>query len=239
MKSLLMTFQPTGQPTNLDPPTTYFSLRVTCPDWSVIESKVVYDVEDYLSYFHNPDDDDHNPHFHILFIGDVPVERLRKRVRDHIGGGNKYFSGKSLSNGVLAGISYCSRQNTPPIFKGEYWTDWIALAPKWEPKQRQLKIGEKRKAVHEDHFREITYRNMLKVCLRHREDRKLTTKSLAKVLESLHKENWFLNVQILRQGIPSTLYDEFEARCGSDTVMKEGRFARMRVVASWEGGFDR
>lgn len=236
-----MSFSPTNQPTNLEPPTEYYSLRVTTSDMDLVVNHVLFDIDSYIMYPHTGKNDlDPNPHYHILILGKVPVERLRKRVRDHIGAGNKFFSGKSNSNGLLSGISYCTHEDTKPIFKGpEPWELWIQEAPKWEPRPLvQTKIGETRKPVHPDHFREITFRNMLKVCLRHRQDRHLKTKSLAVVLESLHHDGWFLNVQVIRQGIPSTFYDEFEARCSGDTVMREGRFNRMRVVSSWEGGRD-
>lgn len=236
---------PTNQPTNIAPDQ-YLSVRLTIPhsEWHLVENGILGDVPVFIAYPHAGNTNE-NPHYHILIPNYDKCELLRQRIKrglSQFGTGNGLYSIKSNTNGLLSGIQYCGHENTVPILKGENVEQWVKDAPEWvdvDPKMRQMKIGEKRKAVHEDHFREITYRNMLKVCLRHRQDRRLTTKSLGKVLESLHTENWFLNVQVLRSGIPSTFYDEFEARCNGETVMREGRFNRMRVVASWEGGADR
>ena len=248
-----MSLSPTNQPTNnsvtdaMDEsstaPDSYLSVRLTIPatEWSLVESKLLYDVPIYIGYPHVGGLGE-NAHFHILIPSYDKIELLRQRIKrgfKQFGEGNALYAIKSNTNGLLHGIQYCGHENTVPYVKGEFCDQWVNDAPKWEQKMTQTKIGEKRKAVHEDHYREITYRNMLKVCFRHRSDRRLTTGSLAKVLESLHKENWFLNVQVLRAGIPSTYYDQFEAMCREETVMTEGRFNRMRVVASWEGGADR
>lgn len=242
-----MSISQTDRQTDTDIPTDYLSIRLTVEHlrWPDVMT-ILEDVEVYMAWPHKGKDGE-NEHFHILIpdTGRKFCDVMRNRIKRKFGdgrGGNGLFSIKNQSNGLLAGIQYCGHEDTTPYTKGPECSRWIEEAPKWvepTPKLTQTRIGEKRKPVHEDHFREITYRNMLKVCLRFRADRKLETRSLGKVLELLHKENYFLNVQVLRQGIPSTFFDEFEARCSDETVMREGRFNRMRVVASWEGGQDR
>lgn len=247
-----MSPSPTNQPTNREmegleehAPNHYLSVRLTVPHnvWDRVEADVLKDIPIYISYPHMGSSNE-NPHFHILIPNYDNTECIRKRIKSKFGeygSGNGLYSIKSQSNGILSGIQYAGHENTLPYFKGDQVEEWIRDAPKWveEPKTVQMKIGEKRKAVHEDHYREITFRNMLKVAFRHRTDRKLTTTSLAKVLESMHTCNWFLNVAVLRAGIPSTYFEEFEAMCHNKTIMLEGRFNRMRVIAQWEGGSDR
>lgn len=240
-----MTLSPTDQPTNICPDQ-YLSIRLTVDHlrWPEVMD-ILHDVEVYIAYPHKGKDGE-NEHFHILIPDYTRCEVMRNRIKRKFGGGgrgsNELYSIKSQSNGLLSGIQYCGHENTTPYTKGPDCSGWISEAPPWAEQERrfvQSLIGEKRKPVHEDHYKEITFRNMLKLCLRCRRDRKLGTTSLAKVLEVLHGDNYFLNVQVLRQGIPSTYFDQFEALCHDSTVMREGRFNRMRVVAGWEGGQDR
>lgn len=234
-----MTSEPTNQPTNIlvDPPNDYYSLRVTTNDQTLLETKILYDLSSYIMYPHTGQNDiDPNPHYHILIIGDVPIERLRKRVRDHIGGGNKYFSGKSNSNGLLSGLTYCSHEDTTPVFKGpEPWQLWITEAPKWEPKLTQTKIGEKRSKVHEDHFRQITFRNMLKIALRWKQDRKIQSEALSVVLAHMIEHgNYMFDVSVLRNGIPAIFEDQFKTMCGGETTFRPSRIKQMFVVERWK-----
>ena len=173
----------------MDPPDRYYTIRIDTADETLLLDKCLGPCQSYICYRHNNEKGDENPHYHVLLIGDDAdtkhIESLRKRVRQHVGGGNGCFSGKWCTNGLLNGISYCAHDHTEPHKKGLYpWDSWISQAPAWVPKEeflRQSKIGEKKTRVHEDHFRQITFRNMLKTALRWRNDRKMKTKELSAV----------------------------------------------------------
>lgn len=232
----LATNQPTNQPpTGTDLPEVYTSLRITIEHskFDELHTNVLYDLTWYISYPHKGRNGD-NEHYHIFFESGI-TERIRKRIKTHYGTGNKLFSFKSFQNGLGSAIQYGSKEGTLPYIVGAECDSWISSAPPWEHRngagvnaginQRQLK--------NPDHFRQITYSNMEKVCLRFRKDNGMKTTDLADVLAAMLARDWRFQVTVLRNGIPSSMFDDFAARCEGDTVFCVGRVRRMKISERW------
>lgn len=242
--------QPTNQPTD-QPPTDswwseYISIRVTLDHARERDVRDVFDTEHSVIFPHLGQNKD-NPHYHILVL--VPrsgnakkvAEKLRKRIKDQLGvsGAGKLMV-KVMSNDVTEAITYCAKEGTDPIDPCPDLDKICKIAPKWvdkvqQPIQQYLKGTAPRKPINEDHFYQITYQNMEKVTLRYHR-RHGTPPDLASTLEHMHKNGWRLNVGVIRGGIPSTFFDEFEAKCKDSTIWKKSRFEFMRVVPNYSRG---
>lgn len=136
MADLGSTFRPQiHRPTNQPMVQSYTSVRITIPhsDLAMMLDKVFFDQEWYICYPHNGKNGD-NEHFHIFCpaTDNAGRERIRKRVKDHFGAGNKFISLKSCQNGIAQAIQYGSKEGTDPITRGDVQS-WIDNAPAWIP----------------------------------------------------------------------------------------------------------
>lgn len=189
-----------------------------------------------------------NPHYHILVMladgesGKKVAEKMRKRIKDRLGlqGAGKVMV-KIMDNPIVEAVTYCSKEGTTAVVSDveSSFHSVIASAPAWvdrvqQPIQKYLKAPV-RKPVHEDHYFQITYQNMEKVCYRYHCQHG-TPKDLAATLEHMHKNGWRLNIAVIRGGIPSTFFDQFEAMCRRDTIWKKSRFEFMRVAPNYNRG---
>lgn len=246
-----LSHRPTDRPTSFPDhrPDEYISVRLT------IDHSRLSDVLSILSdvchclWPHNGSKGD-NPHYHILLpisIREDPRkynDKMRKRIKDKLGlsGAGKVML-KSMTNDIVEAVTYCAKEHTSPIYSSDHaavWQKMIDTAPAWvekgqQPIQRYMKGTAPRKLINEDHFYQITYQNMEKVTLRYHK-RHGTKPDLASTLEHMHKNGWRLNVSVIRGGIPSTFFDEFEAKCKGDTIWKKSRFEFMRVVPNYTRG---
>lgn len=233
-----MSLTPTDRPTDQEGPTTYLSLRVTIPHTMKdrLVEKVLYDMPWYIGYPHKGRGGQ-NEHFHVFFGDDGPRyrDRIRKRVKDHFGDGNRNFCLKLGENGIAQAIQYGSKEGTIPFVFGDFVGEWIDNAPEWEHRnlgQINTNLG-KRPLRNVDHFYQITYSNMEKVTLRYRLQNGLKTTDLAEVLEHMHANGWRLQISVERGGIPHTMFEQFAAACNNGTVYCSGRFNRMKVDSQW------
>lgn len=244
-----MTLSPTDQPTNNNQPdssgpgpefvpTHYVSLRVTLSHSE--ENNVISLLGDahYIMYPHLGKAGD-NPHYHILIVTtdakDCEKYRLRFK-RAYKSEGNEFIRVKFMSNGILNAITYCAKEGTKAIHSQEDDRHLIDSAPAWEERERNIGgylISKPGPRVHEDHFKIITLRNIEKSSLRFRQRKGLKTKSLSKILAAMHNEGYRLDSNILKNGIPAPIYEEFEAQCSGTTTWTVDRFDLMRVPVSW------
>lgn len=108
-----------------------------------------FDVAWYICYPHFGKHGD-NEHFHIF----VPAtdgkgrDRIRKRVKDNFGAGNKFVSVVGNKNGITQAIQYGSKEGTEPTTRGDVQS-WIDNAPPWIPGAVTQK-KRKRNRTHED-----------------------------------------------------------------------------------------
>lgn len=230
--------QPTNQPTELELPEEYASLRITIEHtkYAELHDKVLFDLEWYISYPHTGKNRS-NEHYHVFFQSGI-TERLRKRIKDNFGSGNKQFSFKSFKNGLASGIQYGSKEGTRPYYVGDECPEWILSAPPWEQRNAAgVNAGINGKPPRNpDHFKQITYSNMEKVCMRYRNDNGIKSTDLSHVLAHMHRNGWRLQVTVLRNGIPSQFFEEFTAQCSGDTTYCVNRFNRMKVMERWKEG---
>lgn len=130
------TFRPQdGTPTDRPMVSVYTSVRITIPH-SLLDKmleKVFYDVVWYICYPHSGKNGD-NEHFHVFCpaTDSAGRDRIRKRVKDNFGSGNKFISLKHCENGISQAIQYGSKEGTQPITRGDVQS-WIDNAPAWIP----------------------------------------------------------------------------------------------------------
>lgn len=235
---------PTNQQTNIptmsdvEVPTHYISVRLTIDHSRWDEAVSIFEGMRWLAWPHLGKSKD-NPHYHVLVVeSDAKVtERIRKRARDKLKlSGNGQFRAKLEGNGILNAITYCAKEGTVALHSHEEDRRLIDMAPDWEHRdgigQYMMKKGQK--PLHEDHFKELTYRNLEKATLRYHQQYS-TKPTLEDTLEHMHQHGWRLNIAVIRGGIPSTFYDEFEAKCKGGSIWKKSKFAMMRVVPGWQG----
>lgn len=219
----------TGTGSTSDPvPTklpTYFSYRVTIGHEF---AGVVYDIchnysDDFCFVLHNPDGDDHNPHYHIVFCDWLKpgvdsakkVANLQKAFKDKFDGkGNKFHAGKWMYNDVMQALQYFSHDPVAYYHYPETWVDRINAAPKWEPKD--AKVGSSRPGPRPRLGDPVlTLSNCVKQALNYRHIHKMGTYSLQSVLSHMVCQGgWIPSRDIMSNGVPRPLHDIFHYRCG-------------------------
>jgi len=243
------TNQPTNQPPTMSEvevveepqdtlPVSYLSLRVTRPhsDWDQIVT-TLHDCE-WLAWPHSGKGND-NPHYHIIIPSSDPkaVERHRKRIKTLFkDGGNGLVSCKLLTNGVHSAITYCAKEGTKALHSHAHHAAWIESAPVWVDSSKNIGASLLKRPIRElnpEHFRQISYRNLEKSTLLYRQRHGIKSKRLEDVLAAMHKDNYRLDVSVLRNGIPSIFYDQFEAACDGTTIFTPGKFTMMRRIEPW------
>lgn len=231
--------EPPVLPQNLDD---YISLRITIEHSKVYDliHTVLNDVNHYIVYPHRGKAGD-NQHFHICIAG-VKVEsrcvdKFRIRLKRFVKGAGKLMA-KAMHNGVCSFVGYVKHEDAKPYIKG-FDLDWFNDIPatKWEEVEK--KDGKPVKVRNPDHFKQITYMNMERVCLRYRAENGIESKELGVTLEHMHKHGWRLQVTVLRQGIPQTFFEQFTAACKGESIWCEGRFNRMMKYENWREHNDR
>lgn len=205
---------------------TYFSYRVT------VGHEFVDDVasicrkysNDWCMVLHNPDADDHNPHYHIIFCdwrlpGVDPAKKvanLQKAFKDRFNGkGNQFHAGKWMSNDPEQALQYFSHDPVRYLHMPASWSDRIKAAPAWVPKngsssgpsnsRRRERLGDP----------VLTLSNCIKQAVIYRHNHQMDTYSLQNVLSRMVcQSGWTISRDIESNGIPRTFHDIFRHRCG-------------------------
>lgn len=205
-----MSLSPNHQ-TNKQAPSEYLSIRLTTShdEWPRILSSVLHDVYTYVAYPHTGKTAE-NPHWHILIVPDHirDGERLRHRIKSTFGGGNKSFSFKKLTNGLLAGIQYCSRESTRPMVAGPDMQHWIDLAPAWETDKSKLVSKPSKERLADP---SLTLTNVVKQAVKYARQHSLTC-NLTEVLFRMASDDWVPSRDLLKNGLPRPIHDEFAYR---------------------------
>jgi hypothetical protein len=232
---------PTNQPEPTAPPNEYLSVRITAEktQWDDICTKCKFNESWYISWAENGKDGT-NPHFHVLMPGSGTndAERIRKRLKTAGYSGNQRISVKFNQNGILQGIQYCGKEGTPHAIGGDKTVvqSWIDAAPKWEHKDVNIGyyLTKPKKKVHEDHFYDINYRNMIKCALRYRKNHGIKSKKLEEVLGVMLLNGYAFCRDVQVRGIPATYFEDFEAQCDGKSYFTPGMISNMRTVTdSW------
>ena len=97
--------------------------------------------------------------------------------------------------------------------------------------------GSGEEQVEDDRRQELTCANMVSHALRFRERHTVKSTCLADVLEQMHaSEEWVLAGEVMRNGIPELLFDEFTARCSGGTRMTADVFRNLKTSVTGAGG---
>lgn len=232
--------QPPNQPTQPTDDNRYISVRITLPHKDIfkVENKVLQDVEQYIIAPHKAGSE--NEHFHVAIpIGrehaSTVCERYRKRAKSTNGGGAGKIAVKLYENGIEQFVAYVKHEDCEPVLKG-YTREWFDQVERKSKDQTMMAGYLEKKAVkprNPDHFMQITYQNIERVCLRYRRDNGIKSKELEDTLEAMHKDAWRLQISVLRGGIPEAIYEQFTKACDEKSIYTAGRFARMRVLEKW------
>lgn len=201
--------QPTNQPT-------YVSLRINIsPDqFPYLRDKVLHGL-DYVGYPHRGRECN-NAHYHIF----IPTaesklsERLRKRIKDNYpAGGNKFYSIKFLSNGILCGIQYGSKEGTTPEVSGESMLRLVSQAPPWEDRTGQKLLPTTTTEKKERDY-VLTYTNLVCQAVQHARRNGLTGSLKETVQHMLEHSKWRPSKNMVCSGIPEFYIHDYEYRTG-------------------------
>lgn len=197
--------------------TDFESLRITTDDRQKIVDTFDGRVVDWM-YAHEVGGETHKPHFHIVFIKPPNYKQntLRKHIMDVFGTGNETFSFKSEKGRktLYTAGSYLAKGCDFHAF-GRL-KDHVPLFPKWvDPvKKKEDPEDDYSKPSKAKHYL-LGYNNLVKQALRYRARylaKKAEARDLSFVIAHMYcNSDWRLSATILKQGIPKTLYTEFEA----------------------------
>jgi len=211
----------TSDPVSTSLPT-YFSYRVTVGHEFVDQ---VCDIckkysDDWCLVMHNPDGDDHNPHYHMIFCdfrvkGVDPAKKvacLQKAFKDKFNGkGNKFHAGKWMTNDVLQALQYFSHDPVGYRHFPASWADRIREAPVWEPKHGPSNHSGPRRERLGDPV--LTLSNIVKQAIKFRDTHCMDTHSLQNVVSRMVCQGgWIPSRDISTNGIPRLYHDIFRGR---------------------------
>lgn len=125
--------------------------------------------------------------------------------------GNGLYAGKFMDNTVYKGIQYIKHDpNVEWSHRGPYWRNIIDASPEWEDRVEKKARVEKEKLGHPV----LTYSNVLKQAMLHREKYNLVTTELGAVLEHMTEHtNWTPDIRIMRTGLDEMHFRLFRYRC--------------------------
>lgn len=214
VQTTFMSVSPTDRPTDQGD---YLSLRVTLPHGDVerIKSKVLFDIDEWCIYFHGGPGTDIAEHMHICVLGSTS-DRIRKRLKDNIGGGNKVYSVKQFDNGLRGFVFYCSHEGSTPLFKGDRWQDIIdSVKTEGSYKKRRIDDYMIRKAFKPERDWILTYSNLVSQAVSWRNKNLKGEDSLKSVVKHMIAHTkWRPSKQMYKEGVPSVYQMDFEFRIG-------------------------
>lgn len=214
----------TSDPVSTSPPT-YFSYRVTIGHEFVDQ---VCDIckkysDNWCFVMHNPDEDDHNPHYHFVFCDwrrpgvdhAKQVANMQKAFKDKFHGkGNAFHAGKWRDNDpYVNALQYFSHDPVGYRHFPASWADHIKAAPAWVPKNGSSSGPTNRGPRERLGDPTLTFTNVVKQALRYRELHCMDTCSLPNVVSRMVNQGcWIPSRDLLTNGIPRDLHDLFRCR---------------------------
>jgi len=156
--------------------------------------------------------------------------------------GNKAYAVSYRTNGLSCGLQYGSKEGTTPVVSSPAMQLLVDGTPPWEERSVDkpgigpflLPNQVKKRPLHDDHMFPITYKNVLKASLHYRARKGISSTQLEDTLNAMVLDNWFFDQNLLKNGIPAPIYDEFTARIAGGTSFTPGRISMMRVTTAWQ-----
>jgi hypothetical protein len=248
IESHQLTNQPTDHPRKMSQNadfSSYVSGRINLAHskLQILIDVVFKGISKYIAYPHTSDKN--VQHFHFMVPCDPNdkkfCEKLRKRCRSIDGViGKMDVRCKIMSNGIPGFVAYVKHEKGTPVLKG-YEREWFDSIEPLEKKNigSFLEKTQKGQPRNPDHFKQITYSNFERVTLRYRRENGIASTQLEDTLEHMHANGWRLQITVLRQGIPESLFEQFTAQCKGETIYCAGRFNRMKKYENWKEHNDR
>lgn len=196
----------------------YYSYRVTLAH--SFESDVVQVLrkysDDWCGVKHNPDADDHNPHFHfvIMDFDTKKVDAFKKAMCLKFSQkGNGFHAGKFRTNDVMEALTYFSHDPVGYLhFPHDSWQKRIIDAPKWQPHGPASRASNKRPRERLGDPT-LTYSNLVKQAVLYRTNHAMDTCSLECVLDRMvSKGGWIPSRDLVTNGVPEDLHAIFASR---------------------------
>jgi len=209
--------QQTNQPTGMNFPVHYLSVRLTLAHAvkdSVVEHFDYYD--EYCIYMHKGGTD--NEHYHICIsgLGGGDTERVRNRIKRAFAGVK--HSIKQFTNGVRSFMFYCGHEGLEPVSKGSYWEEVKGTIDQYYEKpvqtgQMMLPLEKKLKKDMDADW-QLTYANLVPKAINHARVHGLTG-SLKEVVQNLlETTKWRPSYHMVKNGVPDFYYKDYEFRSG-------------------------
>jgi len=209
--------QQTNQPTGMNFPINYLSVRLTLAHAikdNLVEFMDYYD--EYCIYMHKGGTS--NEHYHICLagLGRGDTERVRNRIKRAFAGVK--HSIVQFTNGVRSFMFYCGHEGLEPVFKGSYWEEVKGTIDKYYEKtlqtgQTMLPLEKKSKKDMDSDW-QLTYSNLVPKALNHARVHGLTG-SLKEVVQNLlETTKWRPSYYMVKNGVPDFYYKDYEFRSG-------------------------
>lgn len=224
-----LTLQPSNQPTtNSSWSDTYIGIRVRLDHKYLKPLMMLFDdVPDWACYQHKAGTN--NEHFHLCLPGAIDnarQEKFRKRIRTKYGGDRSTICCKGYSNGLHSYVFYNGHEGTEAIYDDPRWADVIQEQLKKEQpylvKQQKIdthfKPGEAlsdREKMKNLRDWQVTYTNLVPLCVRHRQEFSLKSDDLRYVAGHMFQNTrWKPCNQMRRMRVSRQYQEDFEFRIG-------------------------
>ena len=149
-------------------------------------------------------------HYHIVVHGHAEAEMVRKRISRAKLGVNKWWSKKNHGDDFMKAISYT-------VKCGEYWTrkrfhEFVEEAPVWEAGDYVEDVPQGTKDTDRDW--QLTWTNLIRVCLNWRTKHNLKTDKLKEVVcHLITNSRWLPSPPMLKTGVDPFFSKMFAHRC--------------------------
>jgi len=198
----------------------YLTIRVTINEPKVenlLRDVFHKDSIDYCCYSHVGRKTG-KPHVHILVLDTSKIDTIRTRLNRCGFKGNEMLMMKRMSNGILKGIQYCSKELSSPRHTAVF-VDLIKQAPAWisEPS----KLEEHYKEIKKQKVRDwqLSYSNLVPQAIEHARENNLVGQGLKYVVgDMLLKTKWKPSFQLATRGVPPFYINDFDLRVGNTKI---------------------
>lgn len=210
--------------------TDFESVRITTDNYEEVEN--IFSKTQNWAYCKEVGTETNKPHVHVVFklYESYKQNTLRKKLSEVFGKGNGCYSfKKDGKNTIGRALAYLMKDGNFSAYGSMKTLVDSGDVPKWvDPSE----LKKRKRDEEEDDFSKpgkqkhylLGYSNLVKQALRYRARflaRESQSKDLSFVLAHMYgHSDWRLATTVLKQGIPRTLYTEFEASVNHTMVEK-------------------
>lgn len=191
--------------------------------------------DNYCIVAHNPDADDHNPHFHCIMLDfdKKKVDAFRKKMTvDFKATGNEFHAGRFRTNDFMEALTYFSHDPVRYWFYPDTWAERIKDAPAWQPNAGGSSHRGPRQRLGDP---VLTYSNLVKQALLFRTSHQMDTHSLGNVLSRMVSQgSWLPSRELVSNGVPRELHELFASRIDKRVVVQDWMYPHDRSSKKME-----